>query len=99
MRQLKESDRFSSDAVDRRFAAAATATSLEELSMHLRGLIAQIRSIKTGIFLDYSRLYWDLCAWQDAEQIMKVRRRWGSQYFTWLSAHDDGENSGESQEN
>ncbi|HEX2300692.1 MAG TPA: type I-E CRISPR-associated protein Cse2/CasB, partial [Pseudonocardiaceae bacterium] len=43
--ELRNSGKFSPEAVDRRFAAAATATSLTELAHHLRGLIAQLRGV------------------------------------------------------
>jgi CRISPR system Cascade subunit CasB len=79
MLALRRSDRFSADAVDRRFAAAATATSLTEVAVHLRGLVTQLRVI--GQSLDYSRLVQDLRGWQDPERRGDVRRRWGSQYF------------------
>ncbi|MCK9929611.1 type I-E CRISPR-associated protein Cse2/CasB [Frankia sp. Mgl5] len=79
VRCLRESDKFSSDAVDRRFEAAATATSLSEASYHLRGLVRQLRGLPQP--LDYTRLYWDLLSWQNPDRIGQVRRRWGSQYF------------------
>ncbi|OHV19237.1 type I-E CRISPR-associated protein Cse2/CasB [Parafrankia soli] len=79
VRRLRESEKFSADAVDRRFEAAATATSLSEASYHLRGLVRQLRGLPQP--LDYTELYWDLVAWQDPDRIGQVRRRWGSQYF------------------
>ncbi|OHV33121.1 type I-E CRISPR-associated protein Cse2/CasB [Pseudofrankia sp. EUN1h] len=78
--RLRQSGTFSVDAVDRRFNAAATATSLDEASYHLRGLVRQLRGIPQG--LDYTRLFQDLVAWQVPEQISTVRRRWGRDYFT-----------------
>ena len=79
IRALRESEQFSPEAVDRRFAAAATATSLAELSVHLRGLISQLRNVRSG--LDYSLLFRDLRDWQWPERVAAVRRHWGSQYF------------------
>jgi CRISPR system Cascade subunit CasB len=76
---LKRSGSFSDDAVDRRFAAAATATSLAELAVHLRGLVTQLRGITQP--LDYSRLARDLRDWQTPERAAAVRRHWGGQYF------------------
>ncbi len=76
---LKNSGAFSPEAVDRRFAAAATATSVGELAVHLRGLITQLRGI--GQALDYTRMFWDLCNWQEPAAAGVVRRRWGGQYF------------------
>jgi CRISPR system Cascade subunit CasB len=64
--------------VDRRFAAAATATSLSEVAVHLRGLVTQLRGLSG---LDYTALYDDLRGWQNAESRARGRRRWGSHYF------------------
>lgn len=76
---LRRSGKFSPEAVDRRFAAAATATSLTEAAVHLRGLITQLRSIEQP--LDYDRLLRDLRDWQHPDRRPTVRRRWGSEYF------------------
>lgn len=76
---LKSSGRYSPDAVDRRVAAAATATSLTEAGVHLRGLITQLRGIDQP--LDYDQLFRDLRDWQVPELVGAVRRRWGGQYF------------------
>jgi CRISPR system Cascade subunit CasB len=73
--------RFSQEAVDRRFAAAAAATSMVELTMHLRGLVSQLHDI--GQELDYTQLFNDLVAWQHPDRVGQVRRRWGSGYFVW----------------
>jgi CRISPR system Cascade subunit CasB len=79
--RLKHSGKFSPEAVDRRFAAAATATSLTELSYHVRGLITQLRAVTPQPGLDYTRLFADLRAWKSPDGQARVRRRWGSQYF------------------
>ncbi|MCI0686535.1 MAG: type I-E CRISPR-associated protein Cse2/CasB [Sporichthyaceae bacterium] len=81
MRALRDSGQFSVDAVDRRFAAAATAASLAELEAHLRGLVTQLRAVKPGPGLDFTSLFRDLCDWQRLDRGPAVRRRWGSQYF------------------
>lgn len=80
MAALRDSNRFSGDAVDRRFVTFATATSLAEIETHLRGLITQLRDVEGGA-LDYTQLFHDLVRWQDPDQAPEVRRRWGSQYF------------------
>jgi CRISPR system Cascade subunit CasB len=82
---LRRDPRTSEEAVDRRFAAAATATSFTEVSAHLRGLITQIRRLDQG--LDYTRLVKNLIAWQDPVRVPDIRRRWGAQYFTPLDPH------------
>jgi CRISPR system Cascade subunit CasB len=82
MAKLRIDGKFSPEAVDRRFAAAATATSFTEVVAHLRGLVTQLRSMSRPQPLDYTKLFLDLCDWQDPDKVSAVRRRWGSQYFT-----------------
>lgn len=88
VRELRRSGKFSEDAVDRRFAAAATATSAGELAMHLRGLVSQLRVISQP--LDYTRLLADLRDWHEPEGVPAVRRRWGSQYFVFAAKGEAG---------
>ena len=78
--RLRLDGKFSEEAVDRRFAAAATATSLTELAVHLRGLITQARALD-HTRLDYTQLARDLRLWQNPERVGSIRRRWGAQYF------------------
>jgi len=89
MLALRRDQDSSPDAVDRRFAAAATATSLSEVAHHLRGLITQIRGLTPQPGLDYSQLFWDLLSWQSPKRITRVRRTWGSQYFVWTPEPSD----------
>jgi CRISPR system Cascade subunit CasB len=77
--ELRRSDKFSPAAVDQRFGAAATATSLDEAAYHLRGLVRQLRQLPQGF--DYTALWQDLTAWQYPDRIGRVRRQWGAQYF------------------
>jgi len=79
VKELRDSGKFSPDAVDRRFATAATATSLSEASYHLRGLVRQLRQIRQP--LDYTVLFWELVGWQGPAHVGQVRRRWAAQYF------------------
>jgi CRISPR system Cascade subunit CasB len=65
--------------VTRRFVAAATAESVEELAGHLRGLIPQLREHR--IPLDYVQLAQDLAAWHRPERRAWVRRRWGLDFY------------------
>ena len=81
IRALRASGRYSEAAVDARFTAAATATDIDELGFHLRGLINQLRTLKPAQPLDYTALYADLRAWQHPDSVGRVRRRWGSDYF------------------
>ncbi|MEU7754284.1 type I-E CRISPR-associated protein Cse2/CasB [Micromonospora sp. NPDC049171] len=80
--KLRLDGKFSVDAVDRRFGAAATATSFPEVVAHLRSMVSQLRSLTVTPPLDYTKLFRDLCDWQDADRAHQVRRRWGAQYFT-----------------
>ena len=91
LQALRRSEKFSPEAVDRRFSAAATATSLGEVAAHLRGLITQLRAIGQG--LDYDLLVRDLVNWQNPERRVGVRRRWGGQYFIAVP-RADGEPAG-----
>ncbi len=85
---LRQSGRFSEEAVDRRFAQAATATSLTELAQHLRGLISQLRARGNPQPLDYSQLVEDLRDWCWPQTQHRVRRRWGGQYHRWAQRTD-----------
>lgn len=84
IRELRKAEKYSEEAVDRRFAAAATATTLTELAVHLRGLVGQLKKVEQG--LDYTRLVEDLQRWQAPEHVAMVRRRWGGQYFSGTGA-------------
>lgn len=92
-RRLRDSGKFSPEAVDRRFAAAATATSIAELAVHLRGLVAQMRSLNPPPSLDYTALFRDLRQWQRPDLAPRVRRRWGSDYFVHRQAPESGADS------
>jgi CRISPR system Cascade subunit CasB len=89
MAALRNSGRFSERAVERRFAAFATATSLAEAGTHLRGLITQLREIDQG--LDYTQLMGDLVQWQYPASVGAVRRRWGMQFFVKPTAEKAGQ--------
>jgi CRISPR system Cascade subunit CasB len=86
--KLRERDKSSAAAVDRRFGAAATATTLSEVGHHLRGLITQLRGVTSQPGLDYTQLVDDLYRWQFPDGQARVRRRWGSQYFAWSPKAD-----------
>lgn len=79
--RLRSSGSFSDEAVDRRFTALATSTSVDELGWHLRSLVSQIRAVTPLIGLDYTRLLQDLVAYADPAGQGPVRRRWGAAYF------------------
>jgi CRISPR type I-E-associated protein CasB/Cse2 len=64
--------------VQRRFHAAATSVSIDELVGHLRGLVTLLRG--AGIPLDYQQLAHDLADWQIPERRARVRRQWGREF-------------------
>lgn len=78
---LRRHEKASSDAVDRRVAALATATSMPALLMRLRGLVGQLRDIRQP--LDYDRLLADLMAWPWPDGRQRVRRTWAQGYQLW----------------
>lgn len=83
---LRRTGAFSEEALDRRVIAAATATSVDELAVHLRGLVRQLRTASHGISLDYDQLWVDLTRYSSARRRGAVRRRWGAQYFDWSAS-------------
>lgn len=75
----------SEEAVTRRFMAVATSESPEELLMHVRGLIAQLRS--AGVGFDYSLFAGDVEDLLRRDRAKAVRLRWGRDYYR---TGDDG---------
>lgn len=73
--------RFAEAAVDRRFFAAATASTLEGVTYHLRQLLRQTHDLPQPTPIDYTRLYWDLAGWDDPERRRRAQRRWGLSYY------------------
>jgi CRISPR system Cascade subunit CasB len=82
LRALRQSEKFSEQAVDARVAAAATATAVPALLMRLRGLIDQLRTIAQP--LDYDRLLQDIDGWQRPDSRQRVRRSWALGYQPWV---------------
>ncbi len=73
--------------IKRRFDAAATADSLEEISHHLRGLIQLLKA--QDIPLDYPALTEDLYWFQFPEARDSVRLRWGRDFYRFSSAKNN----------
>ncbi len=67
------------DAVLRRFHALSTASSIEEMMHHARGLITQFRSSRVP--LDYGRLASDLAKFRNPRLAGGVRLAWGRDYY------------------
>ncbi|WP_067896223.1 type I-E CRISPR-associated protein Cse2/CasB [Actinomadura chibensis] len=76
----------SPEGVDRRFLAAATADSIEEVVGHLRVLVPQLR--QHAIPMDYLALAADLESWPVPELRAQTRRRWGLDY-RWIPSTED----------
>lgn len=68
------------DGVRRRFLAAATADSVDELVWHLRGLTTLLGT--AGIPADYVRLAADIRSWKHPDARARTRRRWGLDFHT-----------------
>lgn len=77
--ELRRTGRYSEDAVDRRMAASASASTLGSLAVHLRGLVQQLSVVR--LTLDYDRLLDDLVRWQNPSGAGTVRRRWGGDFY------------------
>jgi len=88
LRALRTSGRFSEEAVDRRVAAAANATSVPGLLYRLRALVTQLRTV--GQPLDYTLLLRDIKDWHHPEARQRVRRTWGLAYHSWGSTPGKG---------
>ncbi len=85
--QLATGGEQSADAVTRRFMAVATATSMDEALIHIRGLVAQLRSARRGF--DYARLADDLVGLLNPERAEKVRLAWGRDFYRTRPASTD----------
>ena len=73
--KLKSGD--NDEAVTRRFNSAVTATTITELSVHVRSLVQLLRT--KNIDMDYPKLAQELYYWQiDPE---KTRLNWGRDYW------------------
>lgn len=66
-------------AVARRFMAAATAESADELLMHVRGLVSQLRAAKRG--MDYAQFADDVMALLTPSRRTSVRLAWGRAFY------------------
>ncbi|MDD6203920.1 MAG: type I-E CRISPR-associated protein Cse2/CasB [Firmicutes bacterium] len=66
------------ERVARRFYAAATASDMQELAHHLRGLVTLLRA--ENIPMDYVRLAADLYFFQNPDTVDSIRLRWGEDF-------------------
>ncbi|GAA5053539.1 type I-E CRISPR-associated protein Cse2/CasB [Nocardia callitridis] len=76
---LAQQEGRSADAVAVRFMAVATAQSIDEVLVHIRGLITQLRAAKKGF--DYARFADDLSALLTPGRAQRVRLAWGRDFY------------------
>lgn len=88
---LRGSQRWSEEAVTRRFMSAATAESIGGILTHVRGLVTQLRAAEQG--LDYARLADDFVAILTPGKAQFIRMRWGRDFYrtTVHTSADDAE--------
>lgn len=67
------------DAVTRRFMAVATSQTADELLVHVRGLVTQLRAAQIG--MDYAIFADDVAALLDPYRKSSTRLRWGRDYY------------------
>jgi CRISPR system Cascade subunit CasB len=79
VRHLTRLEGRSEEAVARRFMAVATAQSIDEVLVHIRGLVTQLRSAKKGF--DYARLADDLSDLRTPGRAQRVRLAWGRDFY------------------
>lgn len=78
-------------AIRRRFDAAVTAQSYNELRYHLRGLVSLLRS--ADISTDYGELASDLLDFQREGGVVRVRRRWARDFSARFGEPSNGEDT------
>lgn len=97
VRLLSRADGVSDDAVTRRFMAVATAESTDEVLLHVRGLVTQLKSRDIG--LDYARFADDVMNLLTPGRENRVRLAWGRDYYrTRDSADEKQEDTDETEE-
>ncbi|WP_051393732.1 type I-E CRISPR-associated protein Cse2/CasB [Glycomyces arizonensis] len=80
----------SPEAVRRRFAAAGTASTYQELRHHTRGLVTRLRA--EGIGMDYGRFADDLAVFLGRGGPERLRGYWGRDYWrAQTSDHDQND--------
>lgn len=99
MRQLIRQKPEREEAIKRRFIAATTSDSYEELTWHVRGLIQLLRSEEIG--LDYAKLAGELYRFQFPDNRDGIRLQWGRELYWQPSekqAEDQDAKNSETQE-
>jgi len=85
--KLVERDNSNITAVKRRFDTIATASSLEEVAHHARGLIQMLRS--KDIRFDYAKFAQDLHSFQDFDGADRIRLRWGQDFYRQIQSNKE----------
>jgi len=85
--RLRFQDGAENQGVLRRFQALATASSVEELVHHARGLITLLRG--AGLGFDYGRFAEDLARYQNPTQVDAVRLAWGRDFYRTTTSTND----------
>jgi len=75
--------------IKRRFDAAVTSESIEELSHHLRGLIQLLKA--DSIRLDYPDLSQDLYWFQTQKIRDSIRLKWGQDFYRYQKEEENNE--------
>lgn len=86
-RLVDPEDQPEKNGVFRRFNALATASSIREVSQHLRGMIQLLRA--NDIPLDYPQLAADLYNLQFPDSSARVRLRWGQDYYSYTASEKE----------
>ena len=86
-RLVDPEDQPEKNGVFRRFNALATASSIQEVSQHLRGMIQLLRA--NDIPLDYPQLAADLYNLQFPDSSARVRLRWGQEYYSCAASEKE----------
>lgn len=79
----RRTEKFSTEALDKKLAVAAASTSVTVLRSRLRGMIDQLRTVDQP--LDYDELVRDLRDWAQPSRRDAVRQRWALGYRIWTS--------------
>lgn len=72
------------ERIRKRFASAALADDMCELSYHLRNIIALMKS--ENIKIDYADLAKDIFLFQNEDHINEIRLKWGRDFYREISA-------------
>ncbi|ASU77286.1 type I-E CRISPR-associated protein Cse2/CasB [Actinopolyspora erythraea] len=91
--KLRSKSTRSPEAVTNRFMAVSTAESVDEVLVHMRGLITQLRSEREGF--DYARLADDLTGLLTPARAVRVRLAWGRDFYRTSADTADSDDSGE----